>query len=44
MTPPRKTLMSKGSEEPDPQDGTLNGEKLADRVGKEEPDTDQKEE
>lgn len=30
--------------EPDPQDGTLDGEKLAERKKEETPDTEQKEE
>jgi hypothetical protein len=32
-----------GSKVPDPQEGTLDGEKLADKPQKEEPDSDQKE-
>jgi hypothetical protein len=30
-----------GSDESDPQDGELNGERLADRKDKQEPDTEQ---
>lgn len=35
--------MGNGSDEPDPQEGTLDGERLTDRGNKEEPDTEQKE-